>query len=145
MNQQEDKDDVWVHQQEGHIHYFVHRPTRHCGIHIRGLAELCGVADRAIRSAIETAERAKKAEGDLRKIRETDLSNILKDREIFLVDLRKISHKLNGKEAKVILADVCFDIAHYYSGQGYQAAFKTVGDMGRLGAESFIGNRSRSE
>ncbi|KOR27880.1 hypothetical protein TI04_12340, partial [Achromatium sp. WMS2] len=49
-----------------------------------------------------------------------------------------LSPKLNGKEVKVILASVCFDIAFYYAEKGYKEALKTVGDMGRLGAESFV-------
>ncbi|KOR27263.1 hypothetical protein TI04_13650, partial [Achromatium sp. WMS2] len=130
--------DPWLHKKVDKIDYFVHRPTRQSGIHIRGLAALCGVDHKAIRSAIEKVIRSEKAEGTLGKIRETPLSSILKNREIFLVDLGKISPKLNGREVKVILASVCFDIAYYYSSQGYQEAFKTVGNMGRLGAESFV-------
>ncbi|KOR31684.1 hypothetical protein TI05_12055 [Achromatium sp. WMS3] len=74
----------------------------------------------------------------MRQNYKTDLYNILKDREIFLVDLRQNSPKLNGKEVKVLLADICFDVAHYYSGKGYKAAHQTVGEMGRLGAPQFI-------
>ncbi|KOR30248.1 hypothetical protein TI04_06615, partial [Achromatium sp. WMS2] len=130
--------DPWLHKKVDKIDYFVHRPTRQSGIHIRGLAALCGVGERSIRSAIEKVEKIEEAQEDLRKIRETLLSNILKNREIFLVDLRKISPRLNGREVKVILASVCFDIAFYYAEKGYKEALKTVGDMGRLGAESFV-------
>ncbi|KOR27551.1 hypothetical protein TI04_13075 [Achromatium sp. WMS2] len=137
-NTEHSNDEPWLHKKIDKIDYFVHRPTRQSGIHIRGLATLCGVDHKAIRSAIERATKAEKAEGTLGKNYETELYKLLKNRNIFLVDLGKNSPKLNGKEVKVILASVCFDIAYYYLSQGYQEAFKTVGDMGRLGAESFV-------
>ncbi len=99
------------------------------------MADLVGVSEGVLRSAFKNAERK---EGDLRQIRESELYNILKDRDIFLKDLRQISPMLNGKQAKVILSDVCFDVAHYYSGKGYKAAHQTVGEIGRLGAPQFI-------
>ncbi|KOR32617.1 hypothetical protein TI05_06165 [Achromatium sp. WMS3] len=71
-------------------------------------------------------------------LRETELYNILKGRDIFLKDLVGLSPRLNGKEVKVVLEDICFDVAHYYSGKGYKAAHQTVGEMGRLGAPQFI-------
>ncbi|KOR33079.1 hypothetical protein TI05_03245 [Achromatium sp. WMS3] len=69
---------------------------------------------------------AKKRRGDLAEIRETGLYNILKDREIFLKDLAENSPRLNGKEVHVILADVCFDVAHYYSGKGDKESHKQL-------------------
>ncbi|KOR33080.1 hypothetical protein TI05_03250 [Achromatium sp. WMS3] len=134
-DEKSEADDIWQHGQEGRIHYFVHKPTWRCGIHIRGLADLVGINERVIRSALKNTE---KKEGDLRQNYETELYKILKNREIFLVDLRQNSPRLNGKEVHVILAEICFDIAHYYSGKGYKEAHQTVGEMGRLGAPQFV-------
>ncbi|KOR32274.1 hypothetical protein TI05_08290 [Achromatium sp. WMS3] len=125
----------WMHKNTAGIDFFLNKSTRKCGIHIRGLAKLCGVDESTIRGVFRKSEKAR---GDLRGLRESELYKILKDRDIFLRDLRGLSPILNGKEVKVILADVCFDVAHYYARKGYKEALDTIGKMGRFGTEQFI-------
>ncbi|KOR32115.1 hypothetical protein TI05_09280, partial [Achromatium sp. WMS3] len=120
------------------IDFFVDTMTRKCGISTRGLAKLCGVYESTLRGVLKKADSTEKVEGGVRGNYETELYKILKGREIFLKDVRGNSPILNGKEIKAILHDVCFDVAHYYSGKGYAEAHATVGKMGRFGTEQFI-------
>ncbi|KOR28168.1 hypothetical protein TI04_11645, partial [Achromatium sp. WMS2] len=134
-NTEHSNDDPWLHKKVDKIDYFVHRPTRQSGIHIRGLATLCGVRLSTLQNALKWAQRST---DNLTENYRTELYSLLKNRNIFLTNLTENSPKINGKEVKVILADVCFDIAFYYTSKGYKEALNTMADMGRLGAESFV-------
>ncbi|KOR28857.1 hypothetical protein TI05_16110, partial [Achromatium sp. WMS3] len=125
----------WLHNKLADVDFFVNTSTRQCGISTRGLAKLCGVVPSTLRGVLKNAEKASRGVGGFR---ESELYNILKDREIFLKDVGGLSPILNGKEIRAILHDVCFDIANYYSSRGYKEAYETVGKMGRFGTEQFI-------
>ncbi|KOR32464.1 hypothetical protein TI05_07125 [Achromatium sp. WMS3] len=106
----------WLHKKLADVDFFVNTSTRQCGISTRGLAKLCGVHHSTLQGVLRNVEKASMGMAGLR---ESDLYKILKDRDIFLKDMAGLSPILNGKEIRSVLHDVCFDIAHYYSGKGY--------------------------
>ncbi|KOR32463.1 hypothetical protein TI05_07120 [Achromatium sp. WMS3] len=129
---------LWLHKKLADVDFFVNTSTRQCGISTRGLAKLCGVHHSTLQGVLRKVDSTKKASGRVAGNYATELYNILKNREIFLKDMAGNSPILNGKEVRAILHDVCFDVAHYYSGKGYAEAHETVGKMGRFGTEQFI-------
>ncbi|KOR27545.1 hypothetical protein TI03_06665 [Achromatium sp. WMS1] len=129
----------WLQKAINGIEYWVYILTGLCGIHIRGLAKLCVVDERVIRSAIRNAQKhLQKVGTEVRQIRETELSKLLKDKVIFLEEVRQISPSPQGGPVKVICSDVCIILIRYYAGKGKEAAIQSALKFMEFGLEQFI-------
>ncbi|KOR31936.1 hypothetical protein TI05_10460 [Achromatium sp. WMS3] len=90
----------WLKKAINGIEYWVYILTGLCGINIRGLAKLCGVNIQAIRNAIRNA---KKAEGEVNNYYQTELTNALKNKIIFLEEVNNNLPSKQGGPVKIIL------------------------------------------
>ncbi|KOR29363.1 hypothetical protein TI03_02480 [Achromatium sp. WMS1] len=129
----------WLKKAINGIEYWVYILTGLCGIHIRGLALLCGVHENAIRSAIQNAQKhLQKVGSEVRKNYKTELSELLKDKVIFLEEVRKNSPIQQGGPSKVIVLEVCMIFIRYYAKKGKPQAIETLSLFSEFGAEQFI-------
>ncbi|KOR32830.1 hypothetical protein TI05_04785 [Achromatium sp. WMS3] len=119
-----DDDNVMQHREKNGIEFWVNTLTRQCGINIRGVARLCGVDSRAIRSAIQ---KSQKTEAEVGKIRETELYNLLKGKDIFLEKVGKNYPTKRGGAVKIILSHICSIFIRYYAGKGYTTSIESIG------------------
>ncbi|KOR32829.1 hypothetical protein TI05_04780 [Achromatium sp. WMS3] len=130
-----DEDDVMQHREKNGIEFWVNTLTRQCGINVRGVARLCGVDSSTIRSALK---KSQKIEGEVGEIRETELYNLLKGKDIFLEKVGEISPTKRGGAVKIILSNICSIFIRYYAGKGYTTSIESMGKILDLGMERFI-------
>ncbi len=135
MSEKDKADDVMQHREKNGIEFWVNKLTRQCGINIRGVARMCGVNHNTIRSAIK---KVQKTEVEVDKIRDTELYKLLKDKEIFLEEVDKISPNKKGGPVRIILSNICSIFIRYYAGKGYTESIKSMGKILDLGMERFI-------
>ncbi|KOR31935.1 hypothetical protein TI05_10455 [Achromatium sp. WMS3] len=101
----------WLKKAINGIEYWVYILTGLCGINIRGLAKLCGVDHSTIREIIRNA---KKAKGEVGGLRETELYNLLKNKDIFLEKVGGLSPIQQGGPVKIIVLEVCLIFISYF-------------------------------
>ncbi|KOR27415.1 hypothetical protein TI03_06955, partial [Achromatium sp. WMS1] len=125
----------WLQKAINGIEYWVYILTGLCGISLRGLAKLCGVDHSTILRVLRNAQKVK---GEVVHLRETELYNLLKDKDIFLEKVVHLSPSPQGGPVKIIVLEVCMIFIRYYAKKGKPQAIETLSLFSEFGAEQFI-------